>query len=88
MSVSSSPTENAMPDATVCAAGRTTAGRCNDRRFGWHPSDLAGSRIADGGSGVLVVARVHALHAHGDRYGLQTMYEGRGMAKAMLVARL
>ena len=30
----------------------------------------------------------HALHAHGGRYGLQTMCEGGGMANATIIERL
>ncbi|WP_454727338.1 MULTISPECIES: acetyl-CoA C-acetyltransferase [Cupriavidus] len=42
-----------------------------------------------GGSGAkLMTTLVHALHAHGKRYGLQTMCEGGGMANVTIVERL
>jgi len=42
-----------------------------------------------GGSGAkLMTTLVHALHARGKRYGLQTMCEGGGMANVTIVERL
>ncbi|GAB7549293.1 acetyl-CoA C-acetyltransferase [Cupriavidus sp. 8B] len=42
-----------------------------------------------GGSGAkLMTTLVHALHAQGKRYGLQTMCEGGGMANVTIVERL
>jgi acetyl-CoA C-acetyltransferase len=42
-----------------------------------------------GGSGTkLMTTLVHALHARGKRYGLQTMCEGGGMANVTIVERL
>lgn len=42
-----------------------------------------------GGSGAkLMTTLVHALHAHGKRYGLQTMCEGGGLANVTIVERL
>jgi acetyl-CoA C-acetyltransferase len=42
-----------------------------------------------GGSGAkLMTTLVHALHARGKRYGLQTMCEGGGQANVTIVERL
>ena len=42
-----------------------------------------------GGSGAKLMATlVHALHARGKRYGLQTMCEGGGLANVTIVERL
>ena len=42
-----------------------------------------------GGSGAkLMTTLVHALHARGKRYGLQTMCEGGGLANVTIVERL
>ena len=42
-----------------------------------------------GGSGAkLMTTLLHALHARGKRYGLQTMCEGGGMANATIIERL
>ncbi len=42
-----------------------------------------------GGSGTkLMTTLIHALHARGKRYGLQTMCEGGGMANVTIVERL
>ena len=42
-----------------------------------------------GGSGTKLMATlVHALKAHGKKYGLQTMCEGGGLANVTIVERL
>jgi acetyl-CoA C-acetyltransferase len=45
-----------------------------------HPLGASGTK--------LMTTLVHALHAHGKRYGLQTMCEGGGMANVTIVERL
>jgi acetyl-CoA C-acetyltransferase len=45
-----------------------------------HPLGAAGTK--------LMTTLVHALHARGKRYGLQTMCEGGGMANVTIVERL
>jgi acetyl-CoA C-acetyltransferase len=45
-----------------------------------HPLGASGTR--------LMATLIHALHAHGARYGLQTMCEGGGMANVTIVERL
>ena len=45
-----------------------------------HPLGASGTK--------LMTTLVHALHAHGGRYGLQTMCEGGGMANVTIIERL
>lgn len=45
-----------------------------------HPLGASGTK--------LMATLVHALHAHGKRYGLQTMCEGGGLANVTIVERL
>jgi acetyl-CoA C-acetyltransferase len=45
-----------------------------------HPLGASGTK--------LMTTLIHALHAHGKRYGLQTMCEGGGMANVTIVERL
>lgn len=45
-----------------------------------HPLGASGTK--------LMTTLIHALHAHGKRYGLQTMCEGGGMANVTIIERL
>ena len=45
-----------------------------------HPLGASGTK--------LMATLIHALHARGGRYGLQTMCEGGGMANVTIIERL
>jgi acetyl-CoA C-acetyltransferase len=86
-----------MGEAYIVAAVGAAGAKRNGRASGWRPADLAGIVLDDlvalghplSASGTkLMTTLVHALAAHGKRYGLQTMCEGGGMANVTIVERL